>query len=216
MKKGHYRLKSCLITLGILLLLACGCTGGNDQKPLFQDDFDNSRSGWDADQCEQFKRGYEKSEYFFELHQPNWFAWAYPGEEFDDVSVEAEARPSSGSQGPHFGVLCRHIDADNFYYFAISADGYYAIFRRVDGGDLQVLTGNGYGMSPSPAIRTGEQTNRILAVCNGDELSLYVNGELLETVTDDTHAQGDVGIGAGSGPAGDVRVQFDNFLVTRP
>ncbi|MCK4472809.1 MAG: hypothetical protein KAW49_13595, partial [Anaerolineae bacterium] len=104
----------------------------------------------------------------------------------------------------------------NFYYFAISADGYYAIFRRVDGGDLEILTGDGSGMAPSLAIRTGEQANRILAVCQGDELSLYVNGELLEAVTDDTHTQGDVGIGAGSGSEGDIRVQFDDFVVTRP
>jgi hypothetical protein len=216
MKKGHYRLKNCLITLGILLLLACGCTGGDDQKPLFQDNFDNSGSGWNTNQCEQSQCGYDEDGYFIELHQPNWFAWAYPGEKFDDVSVEAEAHLSSGLQGPHFGVLCRHVDVDNFYYFSISADGYYAIFRRVDGGDLKILTGNGDAMSLSPAIKTGEQTNRILAVCNGDELSIYVNGELLETVSDDTHARGDVGVGAGSGPAGDVRVQFDNFLVTRP
>lgn len=215
MERHYCRLKSCLIVLGILLL-TCGCTGGDNQGLLFRDDFDNPRSGWGADQREEFERGYEEGEYFIELYQPNWFTWACPGEQFEDVSVETEAHLSSGSQGSHFGVLCRYVDVDNFYYFAISADGYYAIFQRVDGGDLEVLTGDGNGMVPSPVIRTGEQTNRILAVCQGDKLSLYVNGELLEMVTNDTHAQGDVGIGAGSGPGGGVRVQFDDFLVTRP
>jgi len=214
MKIGYYRLKSCLI-VGMLLLI-CGCTGDDDQGVLFQDDFDNPRSDWGADQREGFERGYEEGEYFIELHEPNWFTWAYPGEQFEDVSIEADARLSSGSQESHFGVLCRCVDVDNFYYFAISADGYYAIFRRVDGGDLEILTGDGNGMVPSLAIRTGEQANRILAVCQEDELSLYVNGELLEMVTDDAHVQGDVGIGAGSGSGGDVRVQFDDFVVTEP
>ncbi len=215
MKRRCRRLKGCLVVLALLLLI-CGCTMGDDQGPLFQDEFDNPRSGWGTDQREEFKRGYEEGEYLIELHKPNWFAWADPGTQFDDVSVEVDVHLTSGSQDSHFGVLCRHVDVDNFYYFAVSADGYYAIFRRTDGGDLKVLTGDGSGMVPSPAIRMGGQTNRVLAVCQGDELGLYVNGELLESVTDDTHTQGDVGLGAGSGPEGDVRVQFDNLLITRP
>jgi len=186
------------------------------QGPLFRDDFDSPRSGWGADQREEFERGYEQDEYFIELHEPSWFVWAYPGEQFDNVSVEVDAYLASGSQDGHFGALCRHVDVDNFYYFAISADGYYAIFRRAGGGDLETLTGDGSGMAPSSAIRTGGQVNRVVAVCQGNELSLYINGELLETVTDDIHTQGDVGLGAGIGPERNVRIQFDNFVVTRP
>ncbi len=215
MRRRCRRLKCCLIVLA-LLLLVCGCTTGDDQGPLFQDDFDSPRSGWGTDQREGLERGYEESKYFIELHSPNWFAWAHPGVQFDDVSVEMDVYPVPGSQDSHFGAICRYVDADNFYYFGISADGYYAIFRRADGGDLEVLTGDGSGMSPSSAIRTGEQTNHVLAVCQGDKLSLYINGELVETVTDDTYTQGDVGLGAGSGREGDVRIQFDNFIVTRP
>jgi len=215
MKRRCSRLRSCLTTL-VLSLLLCGCAGDGGQESLFQDDFGNPRSGWGADQREEFERGYEKGDYFIQLYEPNWFIWAHPGKQFEDVSVEVDAYLASASQDAHLGVLCRHVDTDNFYYFAISADGYYAIFRRVDGGDLEVLTGDGSGMSPSPAIGTGEQTNRLLAVCQGDELSLYVNGELLEAVSDDTHVRGDVGVGAGSGAAGNVRVQFDDFFATRP
>ncbi len=214
MKRSCCHLKSCLITL--VTLLACGCTRGNGQEALFQDDFDNPRSGWGTDQRDEFERGYEESEYFIELHKPNWFIWAHPGERFEDISVEVEAHLASGSHDSHFGVLCRQVDVDDFYYFAISADGYYAIFRRVAGGDLEIITHDGIGMAPSLAIKTGEQTNHILAVCQGNELSLYVNGELLETVTDDSHTQGDVGLGAGGGAESDVRIQFDNFVVTRP
>jgi hypothetical protein len=215
MRKRCRRLKGCLIILALLLLVP-GCTTGDDQGPLFQDDFDSRRSGWGTDQREEFERGYEEDGYFIELCEPDWFAWAYPGVQFDDVSVEVTISLVSGSQDGHFGVLCRHVDVDNFYYFGISADGYYAIFQRMDGGALEVLTGDGSGMVPSPAIRTGGQINHVLAVCYEDELSLYVNGELLETVTDDTHTRGDVGLGAGSGPGGDARVQFDDFIVARP
>ncbi|RLC66665.1 MAG: hypothetical protein DRI48_04165 [Chloroflexi bacterium] len=214
MKRPGYRLGGCLL-LGVLLLL-CGCTADGSQKTLFRDEFDDPQSGWGTGQSEKFRRGYEGGRYFIELYEPNWFVWTYPGVQLGDVTVEADVHLSSGSQGGHFGVLCRHVDADNFYYFAISADGYYAIFKRVDGGDLEVLTRDGDGMVPSPAIKTGEQTNNVQAVCKGDELSLYVNGELLETVTDASHRRGDVGIGAGSGPEGEFEVQFDYLLLTEP
>lgn len=215
MKKSCQRLGDCLVVLA-LLVLACGCSRRDDQSALFQDDFDNPRSGWGADRRERFERGYEEGEYFIHLVEPSWFAWAYPGKRFDDVSIEVDVYLASGSQDGHFGVLCRHVDPGNFYYLAISADGCHAIFRRVDGGDLDVLSAGGRGMAPASAIRTGGQANHVLAVCQGSELSLYVNDQLLETVADDTYTQGDVGIGAGSGPKGDVLARFDNFLVTRP
>ena len=215
MKRYLWRTKSCIIVLASLLLV-CGCARDGDQAPLFQDDFADAGSGWGAEQREEFERGYQGGEYFIELYESNWFAWAYPGERFDDVSIEADVYLASGAQDSHFGLLCRHTGGDNFYYFAVSADGYYGIFRRVDGGGLEVLTAGGRGMAFSPAIRTGEQTNHVMAVCRGDELSLYVNGELLETVTDEAHTRGDVGVGAGSGPEGAARVQFDNFTVTTP
>ncbi len=209
MKGWHWWLTSCL--MGLLLLSGC-----KSSKPLFEDDFGDANSGWGADERQEFDRGYEEGQYFIALHEPGWFAWANPGQRFGDVSVQVQAGLASGSQDGHFGLLCRYVNADNFYYFAVSADGYYAIFRRVDGGDLEPLTGGGSGMLPSSAIETGEQTNEIRAVCQGEELSLYVNGELLETVSDDSHARGDVGLGAGSGSESGGRVRFDDLIVTRP
>jgi hypothetical protein len=215
MSRCCHPLKACLVVLA-LLLLTPSCTTSDEQGPLFQDDFNSQGSGWGVAQRDESERGYEQDKYFVELHEPNWFAWAYPGLEFDDVSLEIDVYLDSDSPDGHFGALCRHTDVDNFYYFSISADGYYAIFRRVDGGDLEVLTGDGTGMLPSPTIKTSGDANHLLAVCRGDELSLFVNGELLETVTDDVHARGDVGLGAGSGPDGSFRVLFDDLVVAVP
>jgi hypothetical protein len=214
MKRYSCCLKCCLIVL-TLLLLTSGCGVGSESAP-FRDDFEDSRSGWDIGQRAEFKRGYERGEYFIELEEPNWLTWTCPGKQFDDVIIEVDAYLASGSPDGHFGVFCRHTDENNFYYFAISADGYYAIFRRENGGDVQVITENIEGMVFSPVINTGGQVNRIQAECRGDELSLYVNGKLLETVTDNAISQGDVGLGAGSGPEGNTRVQFDNFTVSMP
>jgi len=217
MKIQSWHVKNCLIPLSLsLLLLVCSCTLDSAQRALFRDNFDDPDGEWGTEADKEFGRGYETGEYFIELKELNWFAWATPGQNFSDLSVEVKAYLSSGSQDNHFGILCRHADLENFYYFAISADGYYAIFQRVDGGGLEALTADGEGMIHSPAIRTGKQVNALRAVCQGKKLSFYVNGELLETVTDETHTRGDAGIGAGSGAEGEVRIQFDDFVVAEP
>lgn len=213
MKRLRWLVNSCLIAL--VLLLACRCVPGNGSL-ILEDDFDDPDSGWGADERDEFERGYDEDGYFVELRESNWFAWAHLAQRLDDVDIEVQATLVSEPQDGHLGIICRHVDPDNFYYFAISGDGYYAIFRRVDGDDLEVLSGDGSGMLYSPAIKTGGQSNDIRAVCEGEELSLYVNGELLATIKDDTLSRGDVGIGAGSGAVGDVRAWFDDFVVTRP
>jgi hypothetical protein len=211
---GEFHLRRCLIAL-ILALLVSACARGDGQGALFQDSFDNPRSGWGQDQRQEFERGYENGEYFIELGTPNWFAWAHPGKRLSNVSVGTDAYLASGAPDGNFGVLCRYVDDDNFYYFAISADGYYAIFSRMD-GEMRILTGDGSGMLPASAIKTDGEVNHIVAVCREDELSLSVNGQLLSTVTNEDHAQGDVGLGAGSGPAGNTLVKFDDFSATVP
>jgi hypothetical protein len=150
------------------------------------------------------------------MYEPHWLAWAVADEAFDDVTVEVEARLASGPAEGHFGVVCRYADEGNFYYFAISPDGYYGVFRRIDGGELEPLTGGGIGMLPSSAIEVKGPVNTITAICREDELSLYVNGEWVDTVSDDALRRGDVGLGAGSGPSGGNCVRFDDFSVSRP
>ena len=212
--KSHLWRSSCLVLL-VLSLLIYGCSDG-DQGAPFQDTFEDPNSGWGTDQRQEFDRGYEEGEYSIHLYAENWFVWARGGAQFGDVILEVDAYPAPGSSDGHFGALCRYADEGNFYYFAITADGYYAIFRRENGGNLDVLTGDSTGMVYSPAIRTDGQINRIKVTCQGDELSLYVNSELVDGVTDDAHSRGGVGLGAGSGSMGDVRIQFDDFVATTP
>jgi hypothetical protein len=215
MERRGFWVKLCLIGLFALVLLS-GCCAGGPEAILFEDSFDDVQSGWGEDDRDEFERGYDRDEaYYFELYEPNWFAWARPGTNLSDVRVQADARAVSEVQDAHYGVICRYVDVDNFYYFALSADGYYGIFRR-ENGDMDILTGDGSGMLFSSTIKTGQQVNRVVAICQKDALKLYANGGLLASVTDDTHAKGDVGVGAGHGIDGRVRVHFDSFVVTAP
>lgn len=205
--------RSLLRCLLLLLLSLAACSRERRPGPLFQDRFGDPGSGWGRDSREEFDRGYQDGVYFIEVYKPSWLAWANPGRRFDDVVVEVEARQVSGSADGHFGVLCRYRAPGDFYYFAVTEDGYYGILLVTD-GHARVLTDEGFQFSP--AIPTGGATEIIRGICQGTELRLYVNGQQVAGATDETLSQGDVGLAVGSGPAGSIRVHFDQFRVTAP
>ncbi|MGC9357571.1 MAG: hypothetical protein ACP5GX_06890 [Anaerolineae bacterium] len=196
------------IILGLIILV--GCTG---ESSSFTDDFSDPASGWGAASTETYVRGYDSGQYLIRLDAPHWYVWATAGRRYDDVSVEAVVH-SEGTTDNHFGLLCR-ASGEGFYYFAISADGYYAIYRRTAEGQFLPLTGP--AMLRSSLINTGGTSNRLLAVCEETTLALYVNGEQVAQVMDDTLASGDIGMAAGIVARGDsTLVWFDDLQVTRP
>lgn len=201
------------VLVAIFLLLLAGCTT-DEEGLLLEDRFGNPEGDWGIESQQDFDRGYQDGEYFIEVYRSNWLVWANPGRQFTDVDVSIDARYASESVGGNFGLLCRYSAPETFYYFAISADGYYAILY-VEEGAPDVLTGDGF--LPSPAIRTGAgEVNRVRAVCQGDRLGLYVNDQEVASVIDLSLQRGDVGLAVGSGPDPSTRVHFDNLIVVQP
>jgi hypothetical protein len=178
-----------------------------------EDGFSDPDSGWGTDSYPAFDRGYQDGKYFFGLYESNWMAWTEAGGRLDDVVIDVEAQQASGAGDGHYGVLCRYAGPGEFYYFAVTGDGYYAILRIMD-GDPQVLTGRGF--VESEYVATGGQINRIRAVCQGDQLSLSINQQQVANVVDDSLRSGSVGLAAGTGPSGSLRVLFDNLVVASP
>lgn len=201
--------------LWALTSAACSAILGTT-KPgsvLFQDDFSRPESGWDHYRDEQYISDYKNGEYELEILQSNILAWATPGLSFNDSHIMVEATRRQGPADNAFGLMCRYQDPDNFYFFLISSDGFAGIGIRRD-GERQLLSDE--HMLPSDSIRAGYATNRILARCVGSNLELYINGEFVTSVEDDTWSSGDVGLIAGSYETGGVVIEFDNFSVQQP
>ena len=157
-------------------------------------------------------RSYQNGRYFIQVDVPQWFVWVGAGRMYQDVEVDIKVR-SEGAADNHYGVFCRYTDGE-FYYFAISGDGFYAIFRRNADGDLQPLTGA--AMLRSSLIRLDGSENRIRAVCKGSQLRLYINGEQAAQVEDNTLKRGDIGMAAGTLRQGGTIVWFDDLRVDKP
>ncbi len=207
-------MRICMRRAGLVALvglwLLTGCLGTSSG---FTDDFSDPASGWGAASHETYVRGYQQGQYLIQIDVPSWFVWTTAGRTYRDVAVEVVTR-SEESTDNNYGVLCRYQDEDNFYYFAISADGYYAIFRRVEGEELTPLTGQ--AMLRAPSIHTDGTENRVLAVGEEEQLTMYVNGEQVAQVQDDALDRGDVGMAAGTLAEGSTIVWFDNLDVRKP
>jgi hypothetical protein len=193
----------------ILLSLISGCMGTSQP---FTDDFSDPASGWGASSHETYVRGYQQGRYLFQIDVPRWVVWAMSGRSYTDVELGVIAK-AAGHLDNHYGLVCRYED-EEFYYFAISSDGYYGIFRMDGENELRPLSGR--AMLRSAAIRTDGTDNRIVASCAGSTLTLYVNGEQVAQVRDETLLKGDVGMAAGTVSIGGASIWFDEFEASKP
>ena len=180
---------------------------------LFQDDFSRVASGWDRYIDDTYVTDYADGSYRIGIFTPETSAWARPHLEFSDVRIQVSATKADGSDNNIFGVLCRYQDAQNFYFFIISSDGYSGIGVYRDG--VEALMG-GDSMLPSKAILQGSTTNIIQAECIGDLLTLYINGVQEVQVQNAEWTQGDVGLIAGTYNQPGTEILFERFSVIKP
>jgi hypothetical protein len=217
--------KTLRFTLAVLAIalaaLACavpglpaggGCTP--DAGNLFQDDFSDESCGWE----DIFRDGegisdYDQGGFRLQVLQEQFDYWANPNVSFSDVVIEVDAKKIGGPDDNDFGVICRYVDTQNFYFFIVASDGFYAIGKSV-GGSYEYI-GSEF-MEPTDAVLGGDATNRIQAVCQGSTLRLSANGTQLAEVTDSTFTSGDVGIIAGTFDTAGTDILFDNFVVRAP
>jgi hypothetical protein len=194
-----------------VLVTALGCRARSD-SPILEEYFGTPDSAWAAYSDGQAAHGYADGAFFIETSKPHWFTWVTAPRRYGDTRVQIDVELASGPSDGHAGIICRLQDDGAFYYLAISSDGYYGIFRRVDAGALEAIN-SARAMVFAPAIRTGEGPNRLVAICDGDQITLMANGETLETVVDGTYRKGRIGFGAGSGSGGTVRLRFDDLAI---
>ncbi|NQU31217.1 MAG: hypothetical protein HQ525_11170 [Anaerolineae bacterium] len=180
---------------------------------LFEDDFSTRENQWTSLVNDGGVMNYDAEGFRFYVKEPGLNFWATPGLSFDDVGIEVDTLQYAGPVENRIGVICRHRDDQNFYYFVISADGYYAIGKVKEGE--QSLLGQD-AMRYSSAIKTGVAINHLRADCQGSTLRFYINQTPIALVEDFDLTEGDVGLLAGTFNEGGLDVLFDNFVVVHP
>lgn len=188
------------------------------QNILFQDDFSNTSSGWDQASGDNGSTDYNNGAYRIYVKTTQYDAWANPSKSFGaDVSVEADVTKTAGPDNNDMGLICRYNTVNgnfNFYYFIISSDGFAMIAKMVDSQSTFLAE---KATETNPAIKTGSASNHLRADCIGNQLTFYVNGTQVMSVTDsDLTGGGDAGLIAGTFDTAGTDALFDNFVVSQP
>jgi hypothetical protein len=183
---------------------------------IFQDDFGDTGSGWEVGEYDSGSVGYRDGAYFVTASATDIGMWGIANRSFDNLIIEVDAiQVSAGPASDNaYGVVCREQGDGSGYYLRISGDGYYSIARANvgAGGEFIPLV----DWAESNAIKKGNATNRIRAVCNGSTLELSINGEQVATAEDSTFTTGDIAFTATTYESEATEIHFDNLVVRTP
>ena len=213
MKRHHLY----LITLIVVLLSACRSSLVTDlvTQPgdkLFWDDFSDSSGNWTQVSGPNGSSGIHDGAYQLQVLTAQYEILATPGHTFRDVQVEADANRLAGPLQNLFGLVCRSSNPENFYFFAVSSDGYFGL-GKVKNARVALLGQE--MMAYSPAILQGKP-NHLRFDCIGQTLKGYANGQVIASGQDADFPSGEVGLVAGALDKPGVNVAFDNFVVYKP
>lgn len=137
------------------------------------------------------------------------YLWTLIPARYDDTSISAAVQQVAGSRGNGFGVVCRADEVGNGYYFVISSDRAFAILKATpDQADPVPII----DWRHHPAVQSGDTVNQIDAICAGDYLAFYANGQFLAEATDATFTAGSVGVALGAAGE-DLTVRFDDVAI---
>ncbi|WP_420629741.1 hypothetical protein [Candidatus Leptofilum sp.] len=200
-----------LFIMTIFLLAACGGPSQEYQTNdvLLTESF-NDANAWETFVSGDVDLQVDDGEYRVQAGGGGYI-WGLNDEEHNDVVIEATSEQLSSYENNAYGVMCRADVSNNGdgYYFLISGDGYYSISKG-EGDDVNPLV----EWTRSSTINDGQAENTILAVCIGNYLALYVNGDFVAEVEDSDYRSGYAGFAAAAFEDGNVDVTFDDLTIS--
>jgi hypothetical protein len=198
----------------VLSSLACGMPDvAALLDPMPKDDFSNSGSGWgtgtDADSSVEYNNdGLE-----IKVFTPYYVTWSTQSlETYENTHLEVDVQNNSSDPEAFFGFICNEAGTtNNFYYVGVSPDGYYAFNKSKIVGDDEILKDG-----TSDIISANAQSMRLGLDCKNGSMALYVNGQLIDSVSDSTYTSGTFGLfGASDDEQNGTSVIFDNFATSK-
>jgi eukaryotic-like serine/threonine-protein kinase len=153
---------------------------------------DNSNgNGWSEGTSSNFACAFAGGAYHASESQKNSFVYCdAPSTDFRDFAFQVQMKIIKGDDG---GVIFRANDTNNTYYvFSVGQDGSYELFvcpPKAAKCNSALLSNS------SGAINQGlNQTNVVTVVVKGNTITLYVNQQEIDSVTDNTFSHGQVGV----------------------
>ena len=205
--------------------LACqavtGASGDEKTTPsvpalpvIFSDDFTSTQWGTGTDKDSSVE--YVNNTLQMVVYTTNYFVWSIPNDQvYENVHMEVTVLNNGTDSTTAFGFMCAMQSKDNdFYYLAMTPAGEYAIAKAVEGARDVFLTNNDQWAS-SERIERDASSYRFGADCGNGRLALYVDGQQIASVSDETYTKGGIGLFTWSGEeATATDVSFDDFVMS--
>lgn len=205
-----------------------GSTGGTSQSGDYYD-FEASDSG-DIAYSTHFEGGLDDWDFFLTSGNDSGYStttqdsrlrieidrndtWVYFVNnqiEMSDVRIDTRVE-NLGRNNNNVSLLCRYSDR-GWYEFNIANNGTYTILRYDSGTEQYTALYSG----GSREINTGLDTNEYIAVCSGENLTLYINGVETRSVRDRTYKTGLSGLSVSSFNVTPIIVEIDEVIFSIP
>ncbi|MGZ9221471.1 MAG: serine/threonine-protein kinase [Anaerolineales bacterium] len=188
----------------------------NNGTVVLEDDFSARASNWGTLTNSDSSIEYAEDALHMRIFTKDFFVWSTPNDtDYENIHMEATVTNNDTDPATAFGLLCaQQAEEWSFYYFAITPAGEYAIAKAVTGEADFFLTNDDQWAS-SDLIAPNAASYRVGADCGNGTLTLYVDGQQIDSVSDTTYTIGAVGLVTWSGKdVASADVAFDDFLMT--
>jgi hypothetical protein len=128
------------------------------------------------------------------------------GSRVSDFDLQVDVTQTRGGDDAAYGIRFRQNTTDSYIMAAINARGYWRIIRS-SFGDISDITPWQFSRHIAPGLNA---TNQLWVVASGTQISFYVNGIKLTTISDLSPASGQLTLAATTFTTGDLAVNFDN------
>lgn len=215
----HKKLSKGLLAMAVLVLvsLACNAMSALGGGAILEDDFSDSSTNWGVGTDDTSSVEYSDGGLRVKVFTENYFVWSTPDDvDYENVHIETTVINNGTDSTTAFGIMCdQQLIDDSVYYFAITPGGEYAIAKAALAQTDVFLTNNDEWGS-SDLIAQDAASYRIGVDCGNGILTLYVDGQQVDSVTDTTYTNGGVALFVWSGEnASSADVTFDDFIMTK-
>lgn len=149
----------------------------------------------------------------FSLQKPNVGVYSLygSGTNVSDIDVQSSFETLAGSSRNSAVLVCRASNR-GWYEFGLDSGGLWFIrkFDQAINEYIDLISGGSF------SINLGEKENNMEASCNGRELKLKINGELIGQAEDIQFKEGAFGLGVQSLDVGNAFVSFKYFEASTP
>ncbi len=131
---------------------------------------------------------------------------------YQDVVIKLRAENIGSINRNNVSLICRKNN-NTWYELSVANDGLWFLYNYDErNAKRYTLLGNG----GSNAIKTGKNVNEYEMRCNGNEISLFINGRNVRTVKSDLYAEGQVGFNISSLDLFPIEINVSEFEVSKP